>query len=144
MIKKHLAFLYRHNFVRYVFVGGSTFILDFSILFCLQHFTNVSLTISTSIAYWVAIAYNFTLNRWWTFSASESKKLHQHLTLYLMLLGANYLVTLLIVLGLSNFIYFGWAKIAAVAVQVLWTYPIYKKVIFTKNDKNNPASIALE
>lgn len=143
-MKKHLSFFYRHHFVRYVFVGGSTFVLDFSILFCLQHFTNVSLSISTTLAYWIAIAYNFVLNRWWTFSAAESKNLSKHLTLYLVLLGANYLVTLLIVLGLSHFIYFGWAKVFAVIVQITWTYPIYKKVIFTKNTKEDSPGIALE
>ena len=52
--------LYNHHFVRYVFVGGTTFIIDLGLLVLLHGFLHVNLAIATSIAYWVAIAYNFS------------------------------------------------------------------------------------
>ena len=126
------SFLYRHHFVRYVFVGGSTFIIDFAILFSLHQGANFNLPVSTSIAYWISIIYNFVLNRYWTFSAWERESLRRHLVAYLLLLGFNYLFNVITVSVLSHFIYFGLAKAIAVGTQILWTYPIYKHYIFTK------------
>lgn len=128
-----LAVMYHHHFIRYVFVGGSTFILDFSILFIMHEVFNLSLPLATTIAYWVSIIYNFSLNRWWTFSASENEKLHKHATAYLILLGFNYLFTVIFVSLVSQLIYFGLAKVLAVAIQISWTYYLYKNLIFVTN-----------
>jgi len=89
--------------------------------------------IATTIAYWISIIYNFALNRYWTFSAWERESLRRHLSAYLVLLGFNYLFTVITVSLLSHIIYFGLAKVIAVAIQITWTYPIYKNVIFTKS-----------
>jgi len=137
MIEKTRAltlFLYQHHFVRYVFVGGTTFILDFSILFFMHGSMGVNVAIATSIAYWTSIVYNFCLNRYWTFSVWERQSLHRHITAYLLLLGFNYLFNVLMVSVLSHFIYFGLAKVIAVGIQMLWTYPIYKRYIFIKSE----------
>lgn len=141
MLKKYSSLFYKHSFFRYVFVGGSTFVLDFGILISLQHFTKLSLAVSTTIAYWIAIMYNFSLNRYWTFNKRETNSLKKHIVLYLLLLVMNYLITLGIVLLLSKIIFYGFAKVFAVCTQVIWTYPIYKKVIFVNDDN---AAKALE
>ena len=129
-IKDHLGYLYRHNFMRYLFVGGSTFIIDFSLLIVLHGKFNLNIALATSVAYWVSILFNFTMNRWWTFSASENKKLHRHLFGYGLLLCFNYLFTVIFVSLVSKYISYAIAKIAAVIIQVSWTYLIYKNVIF--------------
>ncbi len=131
--KDFTLFLYQHHFVRYVFVGGSTFVIDFALLFILHQNFNLSVAIATTIAYWISIIYNFALNRYWTFSAWERESLRRHLSAYLVLLGFNYLFTVITVSLLSHIIYFGLAKVIAVAIQITWTYPIYKNVIFTKS-----------
>lgn len=127
-------FLYKHHLVRYVLVGGTTFAIDLSLLIFFHQGANIGLAVSTSLAYWISIAYNFILNRYWTFSAGEKEKLRKHLTSYLILLGFNYLFTLVAVSALSHIVYFGFAKVIAVAFQITWTYPIYKNVIFTKEE----------
>jgi putative flippase GtrA len=132
-MKKSRAFvgyLYRHHFVRYLFVGGTTFILDFATLFVLHVHLLVPIALATTIAYWSSILYNFFLNRWWTFSKFEKESLHRHALLYGSLLGFNYLFTVIFVSLVSHYIYFGLAKILAVPIQMTWTYIIYKKVIF--------------
>src|SRR4030095_1383088 len=131
-VRGFVGYLYRHPFVRYLFVGGTTFIIDFSLLFFLHEIAHINLAVATSIAYWTSIAYNFTLNRWWTFSASENRKLHEHATTYLVLLGFNYIFTVIFVSLVSQHIYFATAKIIAVGIQISWTYLIYKNFIFVK------------
>ena len=125
-------YTYSNHFVRYVFVGFSTFIIDFGLLLLLHGFWDIDLVVATSIAYWLSIMYNFTLNRWWTFSNTDRQNLRKNLTGYLLLLGFNYLFTVIFVKLASNHINYGLAKVMAVGIQVSWTFPVYKYVVFAK------------
>lgn len=129
-IKKTTRFLYEHNFVRYLVVGGSTFAIDFFLLFVLHGRLHLNLELATSIAYWASIAYNFTLNRSWTFSAADKRNLHKHLAPYLALLACNYLFTVIFVSLASHSVNYLVAKAISVIVQTAWTYRIYKRYIF--------------
>lgn len=120
------------SFVRYLFVGGSTVVLDVSLLVFFREICELNLALSASLAYWVSIAYNFVLNRWWSFSAGEMKSMHRHLAAYLLLLGFNYGFTVITVTQLSEHIDYVLAKILAILVQVTWTYYIYNNYIFVK------------
>jgi putative flippase GtrA len=127
-VKTISVVIYNHRFARYVFVGGTTFILDLSLLIGLHGILHVDLAIATSAAYWIAIAYNFTLNRWWSFSASENNSLRKHLPPYLLLLGFNYIFTVLFVGFFSREMPYELAKAIAVPIQMVWTYPLFKKI----------------
>ncbi|HVO86370.1 MAG TPA: GtrA family protein [Candidatus Binatia bacterium] len=131
-VKDYSRYLYKHPLVRYIVVGGSTFIIDFGLLVVLHQKAGFGIALATSIAYWVAIAYNFFLNRSWTFSVAEKESLHKHLASYLILLGFNYVFTVIFVSILSRHIYFGAAKALAVIIQTTWTYKVYKDYIFVK------------
>lgn len=130
--KRFAGYLYNHHVVRYIFVGGTTFLIDISILLVAHGAFHISVPVATSIAYWLSVTYNFSLNRWWTFSAQESKAIHQHALFYIVLLGINYAFTLIFVSIMSHVIALGAAKVLATAIQILWTYPTYKYLIFTK------------
>jgi len=135
-----LTYLYRHHFVRYLFVGGSTFVIDFSLLFILHSKAGLSLAVATSVGYWTSIIYNFFLNRSWTFSASEKRSLHKHLLMYGLLLCCNYAFTLLFISIFSHFINYLLAKAIAVAIQMSWTYLVYKNVVFAVTKDPLPAN----
>ena len=130
--KQAATLLYRHHLVRYILVGGTTFIIDFSLLFFFKTRVHTSLALATSVGYWVSIIYNFTLNRWWSFSANEVHSLYRHALTYGILLAFNYTFTLIFVSTVSHLVYFGVAKILAVLIQTSWTYFIYKNYIFIK------------
>jgi putative flippase GtrA len=132
-IKETSLFLYRHHFIRYLLVGGTTFIIDLSLLYVLHGRLEVNLEVATSIAYWTSIAYNFSLNRHWTFSTREKTDLRRHLSNYLVLLAANYLFAVLFVSIASHHINYIVAKIISVTIQVPWTYYAYKHYIFTES-----------
>lgn len=129
-IKSFAGFLYRHSLVRYVITGGTTFMLDILLLVLLHGYLNVNLVIATSVAYWTAIAFNFFVNRQWTFGATDTH-IVKHLTAYLTLLGANYLFTVAFV-GIASALgmHYTIAKVLAVILQTSWTYLAYKKIIF--------------
>jgi len=129
-IKETTLFLYRHHFVRYLLVGGTTFVLDFGILFILHGQLQLNLAASTSVAYWVSMSYNFVLNRYWTFDSREKESLTRHITTYLALVLFNYLFTVTFVSIVGSHINYVIAKALAVAIQMVWTYEVYRKYIF--------------
>jgi putative flippase GtrA len=132
-LKVKASLLYHHHAIRYLFVGGTTFILDLSLLILLHGYIHMNLAIATTIAYWVAVVYNFTLNRSWTFSAAEDNSLRKHLPPYVLLLGFNYLFTVLFVGFFSRYIHYELAKVIAVPIQMVWTYPLYKKIFVSES-----------
>lgn len=124
---------YSKSFRRYLFVGVSTVVIDYIVLFILRNVLPIRLVYAVSIAYWTSIAYNFTLNRYWSFEAS-SGMVPKQLVLYGCLLLFNYLVTLGVVsglesMGLSEYI----AKLLALSITISWTYIFYKKIVFATN-----------
>lgn len=129
-VKALTLYLYQHHLVRYILVGGTTFVIDFGLLVLLHGKEGVWLPIATGIAYCVSIVYNFCLNRWWTFSASENNSLQKHVVPYVILLGFNLLFTVVFVSVLSHLINYAVAKIIAVAIQTSWTYFCYKHFVF--------------
>lgn len=135
-IKTAAGYLYRHHFIRYLFTGGTTFII-FSSLILLLHHDGVRIPLATTISYWSSIIYNFSLNRWWTFSATESKRLHKHVISYGILLGVNYLFNLSFITLVSRYLPLFVTTVLSVGLQVTWTYPIYKNVIFKNTEVND-------
>ncbi len=131
--KQFIQYLYAHSLVRYIFVGGSSFVIDFGLLVLLHGHFAINLAVATTISYWVAIVYNFTLNRQWTFSAKDKTDLQKHLAFYLILLGFNYVFTLVFISLASHHIHYTLAKILAVAIQTTWTYYVYKTRVFVSS-----------
>lgn len=134
-VKKALSltvFLYSHPLIRYIFVGGSTFVMYFLIIAFLHDKQDLRLSVATTIAYWTSILWNFSLNRWWTFSAAETKSLYKHAAAYLLLLAFNYTFNLIFVLLFSQIVSYKIAVPVAVLIQTSWTYYVYKNYIFKK------------
>lgn len=109
--------------------------IDFSLLFLLHGKAKINIAIATSLAYWTSIVYNFTLNRYWTFNAWEKESLKRHIVTYLALLVFNYTFAVTFITLASHHVNYLLAKILAVAIQMLWTYPIYKKMVFVTQSK---------
>ena len=131
-MKSLLLTIYRKPLFRYLFVGGSSFILDLGILTLLYKVLGLNITMATSVAFWLAVIYNFILTRSWTFSVREKQQLKKHAALYACLLTANYLITTIFMLLTNNILYYALAKTIIVIAQTFWNYPIYKYLIFKK------------
>lgn len=125
-------YLFRHQFMRYLFIGGSTFIIDFGLLVVLHDLLNLNLLLSASISYWMSVSFNFTMNRLWTFNKTSKDSIEHHLLFYGLLLAFNYMFTVSFIWATTNLgVHYTFAKILAVGIQIPWTYYIYKK-IFSK------------
>jgi putative flippase GtrA len=126
--------LYNHRFLRYLAVGGTTFIISEGLLVILHGGFKLWLPLATVLAYTVSFVYNFCLNRWWTFSSADSKNLKQHLVPYAALFIFNLVFSAITVPILSHFINYAIAYPLVVILQTTWTYYIYKNFICIKHE----------
>ncbi len=59
--------------LKFGITGGCAFAIDFAIYFALTRFGHAHYLVSRTISLSVAVIWNFTLNRYWTFEASAGK-----------------------------------------------------------------------
>lgn len=124
-------YFFKHQFVRYLFIGGSTFVIDFGLLVILHDILNFNVLVAASISYWTSIIFNFTINRYWTFNSTEKGELKKHIVEYSILLAFNYAFTIGFIAAATGLgLHYTIAKVLAVGLQISWTYYIYKNVIF--------------
>jgi putative flippase GtrA len=119
--------------IRYLIVGGSTFVMDLGLLVLLHGAVKLDLAVATTLAYWVSLTYNFLLNRHWVFNAQQVQSLRKHALLYGCLLTANYLATVVAITILTRYVPYEVAKSIIVVVSISWMYPIQRQYIFSGN-----------
>ena len=129
-VRSNVRFLYEHPFVRYLFVGGSTFVVDEGLLILLHGKGKLGIPLSTTIAYIAAFVYNFSLNYRWTFSSTTTRSLRKHIVPYGILFAFNLVTGVLLVSALSHVMNYAVAKVLVVILQTGWNYFIYKNYIF--------------
>ena len=88
-----------HQATAFLLVGVASYLVDISLLYLCHGQAHLALWLATSIAYFCGLLANFGLNRVLTFRSSTP--LHYQLMRYVVLLVLNYLVTLVMVTGLT-------------------------------------------
>jgi putative flippase GtrA len=135
-MKRYAKKLYGSSALRYIAVGGATVALDIVGLWFLHGLVGVNVLTSATISYWLAIVFNFSMNRNWTFETDPVKKTFRQAAQYLLLLGCNYIFTIVFINFSTNYgLHFLAAKATAVIIQVSWTYFAYKKIIFSSGQQ---------
>lgn len=119
----------RSSLVRYLTVGGLSFAVDAGLLVALREGADAPLLVAATVAFWVALVVNFTLNRLWAFGG------HQAVTVsfakYLTLVGVNYAATLgVLALGTALGVNYVLVKAFATGMTVLWNFVAYRFWVF--------------
>jgi putative flippase GtrA len=121
--------LWEHSAVRYVLVGGLSFVVDFGLLTLLHAVFGVPVWLATAIAFLTSFAVNFTLQR--TFSFSSQTPHGTALVKYTALVIANTLITVAIVsLFESTIVGWGGGKVIATIVTTVGNYFAYRFWVF--------------
>lgn len=130
MIQKVLS----HNLVRYILVGGGSYVIEMGLILFLTYLVHVNPVLSVGIAFWFGLVISFVLQKIVAFGdTSKSKKQLTTQTIqYAVLVGVNYLFTLLFVWATTSLIGIFFARTIALAITTTWNYVIYSKVIFKK------------
>lgn len=125
--------------MRYGFVGGLAFAIEYGSFFVFFTALSWSVIPANVASFLLGLVTSFTLQRYWTFrhpSQIYSKSVPHQFTLYAILAGVNLLIsTVLIKLlqhaGLDPRL----GKIAIMFLIISWNYYIFNKTIFIKKRK---------
>lgn len=119
----------RHSAARYVLVGGLSYLTDVGGLWLLHGVAGVPLAVATTVAYAASFAVNFGLNRRVVFPGGA--RMGAQLLRYVILVVANYLATMVMVLGLSGAgLNYLAAKTVTVVVLAIANYFLYRHWVF--------------
>ncbi|WP_163275292.1 GtrA family protein [Cellulomonas iranensis] len=119
----------RRSLVLYVLVGGLSYVVDAGLLVLVTGPLGGPVWLGTTVGFWTSVVVNFLLNRA-VFSQGDASSV-SHGVRYGVLLGVNYLVTLLIVhvgttWGLPPVV----PKTVAVALTTCWNFVLYRVWVF--------------
>jgi putative flippase GtrA len=139
VLRRHSKLVLNNELARFVIVGGLSFAIDLGLLMLLHEVFLVELWIATPIAFLTSLAFNFALQRVFTFRASNGKSVS--FLKYCLLVVFNTLAVDLIV----NFI--DWlgagyqvGKIVSTVMITAWNFLLYKHWIF----RGSPSTVEVQ
>jgi dolichol-phosphate mannosyltransferase len=112
-----------HNWiqlVRFAAVGASGYVVNLAVFAACVHLLSIDYRIASVIAFVVAVANNFWLNRHWTFDAREQHPAHQGIRFFivsLVVFGFTYVVLVALVGA-------GLPKVVAQAIAIIAGTPL--------------------
>ncbi len=125
------------QFIKYLFVGGSSFLLDYGLFLLFYKKIGVSEVYSNMLSVFISFWYNFLLNRFWTFGSKttflEQMIYYVALMLFNMLFSSWFIYIMYSRFSISPVI----GKVIAMCLIVAWNFILYKTVIFKSKNVNN-------
>jgi putative flippase GtrA len=109
------------KFFKFIIVGFSGMVVDFSITILLKEKLKVNRYISNSAGFTLAASTNYLLNRLWTFESNNPKVLVEYSTFFLISLIGLAINNLIIYL-FEKKLRFYFAKFLAIMVTSLWNF----------------------
>ncbi|MFH1947415.1 MAG: GtrA family protein [Candidatus Magasanikbacteria bacterium] len=132
MLRKLLSYFWRvrFEFTKYFVIGFSGMFLDIATLVLFKEVFGVWATLAVILNQIIVVAYNFTLNKYWSF---KNKALpHKQFVRYMLVFGVNYLIAIGAMFVFSDKVGFDYrlVRIFTIALSVSWNFLIYKYWVY--------------
>lgn len=131
-MQQQIHSLSRHQAIRYVFIGGVSYVAEVSVLLLLQSTTSYSPGALVGISFWVGLIISFSLQKYITFKNLDSsrKVVGKQAIYYGLLVAFNFIFTIVFVELSAQWIDVVTARTIALVITTIWNYLIYKRLIF--------------
>ncbi len=140
--------LFSLEIVRYLFVGGLAFIVDFGLMLVFANVFHVWLWLAVAIGYWAGFVVSYLGQKNYAFQSAVKNS--DAIVRYCILVAINWGITTGIMYLFTHTFHWGnaWSKIVCTVLMTIWNYfayrffvfpPIRKPIIGTPTDR--PASI---
>ena len=116
--------------IRFCFVGGVSFLMDYSILFALTEFAGVYYLYSSAISFSITVVFNYWLCVVYVFKGAKKQSTRRAIIFFstgIVGLGLNQLCMWFFV-DVAG-IYYMIAKIFATAIVTIWNYITKRKAV---------------
>jgi putative flippase GtrA len=118
------------KFLKFIIVGFSGMIVDFSITILLKEKLKVNRYISNSAGFTIAASSNYLFNRFWTFQSNNPKVLLEYST-FLIISLIGLIINNLVIYLFEKKLRFYFAKFLAIMVTSLWNFTANYYLNFT-------------
>jgi putative flippase GtrA len=131
VLSRHSKVILNNEIARFIIVGGLSFAIDLGLLMVLHEIFLVELWIATPIAFLTSLAFNFALQRIFTFRATNGRSVS--FFKYCLLVAFNTLAVDVIV-NLVDWLGAGYqiGKVVSTVMITAWNFFLYKHWIFRK------------
>lgn len=119
---------------KFLFIGGTTFLLNYITLFIFKSILRMNDNLSFTLSFSIGVIYHFSMNKFFVFKEKKLINLRYQIIQYAILTTFNYLTNLGIINLLKFFkitIYIG--IIMATIVTMALTFFVMNKLIFKKD-----------
>lgn len=127
--RRPLVAFFRLSAVRYLIVGGLSFLVDFGLLVLLHEVFDWAVGVATAVAFLSSLVFNFAVQR--KFSFESSHKTHVSIIRYALLVAANTVASVAVVELLTPTVlgYMG-GKVISTAAMTVWNFFLYRHWVF--------------
>jgi len=128
-----IKLLIGNQIIRYLFVGGFSYLVEMGCLFLLHTGLGLNATLAVAISFWVGFIVAYVLQKFVTFKNKDRSRsaVTKQLLGYSLLVGWNYLFTLLVVNLFVQYISVFVLRTLVIITTTAWNYIAYKKLFKT-------------
>ncbi len=120
--------------IKFLIVGGTATIIDFSIFFILHDLTKQNTIISNIVGFSISLIYNYIISIKWVFNVKKESKTNFLIFLILSIIGLI-INTIIVYIGIEKLKWYSlFCKIAATSIVMIFNFITRKK--FLEEDRS--------
>lgn len=129
MLRRHSKIVLNNEIARFIIVGGVSFAIDLGLLMLLHEVFGAELWLATPIAFLTSLAFNFALQRIFTFRAKNGTSV-SFLKYCLLVVFNTFAVD--VIVNLIDWLGAGYqvGKVVSTIMITAWNFLLYKHWIF--------------
>ncbi len=131
-MQSYIQSLFRHRLMRYLFIGGASYLIELLVLLSLANILSFDATIAVAYSFWVGLAASFFLQKNFAFQNKDNTRstVGKQALQYGLLVGFNYIFTIFFVALTAHIIGLVPSRTLALLLTTVWNFVIYSRIIF--------------